>query len=71
MYKEIKRKFAVNTFHVNTIVICKNNMWNLKPQYRCEIFVSIFCHNCLTYNYLLKRNLVTYKKNKSTFTIFF
>ena len=38
-------------------------MWKLKPKYRWEIFVAIFGHNFLTYNYLLrKEKLVTYKK---------
>ena len=38
-------------------------MWNLKPKYRCEMFVAIFGHNFLTYNYILKKGkLVTYKK---------
>ena len=60
--KKIKRKYSGNTFHVNTIVFCKNNMWNLKPKYIIEIFVAIFDHNNLTYNYLLKGKLVTYKK---------
>ena len=49
----MKRKYLGNTFHVNTIVFCKNNMWKLKPKYRCEIFVAIFGHNFLTYNYEL------------------
>ena len=53
----MKRKYLGNTFHVNTIVFCKNNMWKLKPKYRCEIFVAIFGHNFLTYNYLLKRKI--------------
>ena len=26
LYQEIKRKYSGNTFHVNTIVFCKNNM---------------------------------------------
>ena len=38
-------------------------MWKLKPKYKCEIFVAIFYHNFLTYNYLLKKEkLFTYKK---------
>ena len=42
MYQEIKRKYSDNTFHVNTIVFCKNNICKLKPKYRCEIFVAMF-----------------------------
>ena len=60
MYQEIKIKYSGNTFHVNTIVFYKNNMWNLKPKYRCEMFVVIFGHNCLIYNYQLKKKLVAY-----------
>ena len=45
LYQEIKRKYSGNTFHVNTIVFCKNNMCKLKPKYRCEIFGAIFVHN--------------------------
>ena len=62
MYQQIKRKYSGNTFHVTIIVFCKNNMWKFKPKYMCEIFVAIFGYNFLTYNYLLKWKLLTYKK---------
>ena len=55
LYQEIKRKYLGNTFHVNTIGFFLNNLWKLKLKYRYEIFAAIFCHNFLTYNYLLKR----------------
>ena len=51
---KIKIKYSGNTFLVNNISFCENNMWKLKPKYSCEIFVAIFGHNILTYNYLLK-----------------
>ena len=31
------KEISGNTFYVNTIVFCKNNMWKLKLKYRCKI----------------------------------
>ena len=41
--------------YVSVIRCNKDNMWKLKPKYRCEIFVAIFGRNFLTYNYLLEK----------------
>ena len=43
--KKLKKKYSGNIFYVNPIVFCKNNMWNFKHKYRCEIFQAIFGHN--------------------------